>query len=94
MVAGIYNYDGKSGMEFHQVENDTLITEHRQTQGWARERSMYFSLGGLFRNLYAITVAAMRQNWHTAIFTVNSTPRRISPEMSGRKTEDLFQFRY
>lgn len=38
LVSGIYNYDGKVVWSSIRVENDTLVTGYRQTQGWARER--------------------------------------------------------
>ncbi|GHA48107.1 sugar hydrolase [Salinimicrobium marinum] len=44
LVAGIYNYDDKNVWTFVRVENDTLITGYRQTNGWARTRKVYFAL--------------------------------------------------
>jgi predicted alpha-1,2-mannosidase len=44
MMAGIYNYDDKSTWTFMRVENDTLITGYRQTNGWARTRTVYFAI--------------------------------------------------
>ncbi|TRZ42042.1 GH92 family glycosyl hydrolase [Robertkochia solimangrovi] len=42
--AGIYNYDGKNIWSEVRVENDTLITGYRQTNGWARDRKVYFAI--------------------------------------------------
>jgi len=44
LVSGIYNYEDKNVWTFIRVENDTLITGYRQTNGWARSRTEYFAL--------------------------------------------------
>ncbi|MCF1191064.1 GH92 family glycosyl hydrolase [Mangrovimonas sp. AS39] len=44
LTSGIYNYDDKNVWTFLRVENDTLITGYRQTNGWARTRTAYFAM--------------------------------------------------
>jgi predicted alpha-1,2-mannosidase len=44
LMAGIYNYDDKNVWTFVRVVNDTLVTGYRQTNGWARTRTVYFAL--------------------------------------------------
>nr|WP_245895731.1 GH92 family glycosyl hydrolase [Flavobacterium album] len=44
LIAGIYNHNEKNVWTFVRVENDTLITGYRQTQGWARTRTVYFAI--------------------------------------------------
>ncbi|WP_346315940.1 GH92 family glycosyl hydrolase [Chitinophaga sp. YIM B06452] len=44
LMAGIYNYDNKNVWTFVRVENDTLVTGYRQTNGWARTRTLYFAM--------------------------------------------------
>ena len=44
MIHGIYNFDGKNVWTFIRVENDTLVTGFRQTNGWARTRTLYFAI--------------------------------------------------
>lgn len=44
LMAGIYNYDEKTVWTYVRVVNDTLITGYRQTNGWARTRTVYFSM--------------------------------------------------
>lgn len=44
MTHGIYNYEGKNVWTFIRVENDTLVTGYRQTNGWARTRTIYFAI--------------------------------------------------
>ncbi|WP_276496387.1 GH92 family glycosyl hydrolase [Pontibacter litorisediminis] len=44
LMHGIYNYNGKNVWTFVRVENDTLVTGYRQTNGWARTRTVYFAM--------------------------------------------------
>lgn len=44
LIAGIYNYEDKNVWTFVRVENDTLVTGYRQTNGWARTRKVYFAM--------------------------------------------------
>jgi len=44
LTTGIYNYDGKVVWSSVRVENDTLVTGFRQTNGWARTRYLYFAM--------------------------------------------------
>jgi len=42
LMAGIYNHEEKNTWTFMRIENDTLVTGYRQTNGWARTRTVYF----------------------------------------------------
>lgn len=44
LTAGIYNYEDKNTWTYVRVVNDTLITGYRQTNGWARARTVYFAM--------------------------------------------------
>ena len=44
LTHGIYNYDGKVLWSTIRVENDTLITGYRITDGWARSNYTYFAI--------------------------------------------------
>jgi predicted alpha-1,2-mannosidase len=44
MMSGIYNYPDKNVWTYVRVVNDTLITGYRQTNGWARDRVLYFAM--------------------------------------------------
>ncbi|MFC6999000.1 GH92 family glycosyl hydrolase [Rufibacter roseus] len=44
LMHGIYNYEDKNVWTFFRVENDTLVTGFRQTNGWARTRTVYFAM--------------------------------------------------
>ena len=43
-VYGIYNYPDKNVWTYIHVVNDTLVTGYRQTNGWARTRTVYFAM--------------------------------------------------
>ena len=44
LLHGIYNYDGKVLWSQLRVENDTLVTGYRLTNGWARANYTYFAI--------------------------------------------------
>ena len=44
LVSGIYNYEDKNIWTYLRVENDTLVTGFRQTNGWGRTRTVYFAI--------------------------------------------------
>ena len=44
LVHGIYNHADKNVWTFARVENDTLVTGYRQTNGWGRTRTVYFAI--------------------------------------------------
>lgn len=44
LMAGIYNYDGKNIWTYVRVENGNTVTGYRQTNGWARTRTVYFAM--------------------------------------------------
>ncbi|SKB57726.1 alpha-1,2-mannosidase, putative [Parapedobacter luteus] len=44
LMHGIYNYDDKNVWTVVRVLNDSTITGYRQTNGWARTRTVYFAM--------------------------------------------------
>ncbi|MGN6353828.1 MAG: GH92 family glycosyl hydrolase, partial [Parafilimonas sp.] len=44
LMSGIYNYEGKNVWTYLRIENDTLVTGFRQTNGWGRTRYLYFAM--------------------------------------------------
>ena len=44
LIHGIYNYDGKVLWANLRIENDTLVTGYRITNGWARVNYTYFAI--------------------------------------------------
>ncbi len=90
LVSGIYNYDGKVVWSSIRVENDTLVTGYRQTQGWARERVVYFAMvfSKPIRNYGCRDDGKVVYNDFYRKF--NTT--KDFPEMSGRKLKTYFSF--
>ncbi len=44
LMHGIYSYEDKNVWTFVRVENDHTVTGYRQTNGWARTRTVYFAM--------------------------------------------------
>ncbi|MDV3866927.1 sugar hydrolase [Elizabethkingia anophelis] len=44
LMAGIYNYNDKNVWTYVRVNDDKTITGYRQTNGWARTRTIYFAM--------------------------------------------------
>jgi len=44
LMHGIYNYEDKNVWTFVRVENDHTVVGYRQTNGWARTRTVYFAM--------------------------------------------------
>lgn len=90
MTSGIYNYDGKVVWASVRVENDTLVTGFRQTNGWARTRYVYFAMAfsrpvksfGL-RNDETPVYRGFWRKWNED---------RNFPERAGRKLKAHFDF--
>ena len=87
---GIYNYDGKTLWASIRVENDTLITGYRVTNGWARTNQIYFamSLSKPIRKYGYKDKAPVAYNGFWRRFKLNEN----FPEMAGRKVVAYFEF--
>ena len=87
---GIYNYDGKTLWAQIRVENDTLITGYRITNGWARTNYTYFaiSFSKPIRNYGYQDMDDIRYNGFWRKFPINNN----FPEMAGRKVVSYFEF--
>ncbi|SNY95495.1 GH92 family glycosyl hydrolase [Flagellimonas pacifica] len=44
LISNIYHHKDKNVWTFVRVENDSLITGYRQTNGWARTRKVFFAM--------------------------------------------------
>jgi predicted alpha-1,2-mannosidase len=91
LMAGIYNHKEKNVWTFVRVENDTLITGYRQTQGWARTRTVYF----------AMAFSKPIKNYGTQKYDENNIYRgfwrkfdetKNFPEAAGRNLKMYFDF--
>ena len=87
---GIYNYDGKTLWATLRVENDTLLTGCRLTNGWARTNYTYFaiSLSRPLKDYGYRDLQKIPYNGFWRKFPVN----HHFPEMAGRKVVAWFSF--
>ncbi|MCE2617637.1 MAG: GH92 family glycosyl hydrolase [Phocaeicola sp.] len=87
---GIYNYDGKTLWAMVRVENDTLLTGYRVTNGWARTNYTYFaiSLSQPIKNYGYKDLKKPLYNGFWRKFPIE----RNFPEMGGRKVVAFFEF--
>ncbi len=87
---GIYNYDGKTLWANLRVENDTLLTGYRITNGWARTNYTYFaiSFNQAIKDYGYRDLEKVKYNGGWGKFNVN----HHFPEMTGRKIVAYFTF--
>ena len=90
LIHGIYNYDGKVLWAAIRVENDTLITGYRITNGWARTNHTYFaiSLSKPIKNYGCVERARTLYRGGWGKFNM----QRNFPDMAGRKLVAYFDF--
>lgn len=87
---GIYNYDGKTLWASIRVENDTLLSGYRITNGWARTNYTFFaiSLSKPIQNYGYTDKEEIKYNGFWKRFNVNEN----FPEIGGRKIVAYFEF--
>lgn len=87
---GIYNYEGKTLWSYLRVENDTLLTGYRITNGWARQNYTYFaiSLSEPIQNYGYKDEQRMKYNG----FWRKNDIHHNFPDMAGREIAAYFQF--
>lgn len=91
LMAGIYNYDNKNVWTFVRIENDTLITGYRQTNGWARTRTVYFAMS--FSKPF---IQYGQQNFSNNVykgFWRKFDQTKNFPEMAGKQLRAYFDFK-
>ncbi|MFA6439895.1 MAG: GH92 family glycosyl hydrolase [Bacteriovoracaceae bacterium] len=90
LMHGIYNYDGKVVWTFVRVENDTLVTGFRQTNGWGRTRTVYFAMA--FNKPF---MSYGHAKYDTSVyrgFWRKFDERKNFPEMAGKNIRAYFNF--
>ncbi len=90
LMSGIYNYDDKNVWTFVRVENDTLVTGYRQTNGWARTRRVYFALS--FNKPIANYGRARYDHQPYGGFWRRFNQSENFPEVAGEKIRMYFDF--
>jgi len=91
LMAGIYNYDNKNVWTFVRVENDTLITGYRQTNGWARTRTVYFAMT-FSKPFYQYGHQNNVSNVYRGFWRKFDQTKNF-PEMAGRQIRAYFDFK-
>ena len=91
-VYGIYNYPDKNVWTYMRVENDTLVTGYRQTNGWGRTRTVYFAMV-LSKPIteYGWQNSSKKEVYHG--FWGKWDQGRDFPEMAGTQIRAWFDFK-
>ncbi len=92
LMAGIYNYEEKNVWTYVRVVNDTLITGYRQTNGWARTRTVYFAMS------FSKPFASYGQKNYDAKQAYRGFWRKFDqsknfPEIAGKRIRMYFDFK-
>ena len=90
LIHGIYNYDGKTLWANLRVENDTLLTGYRITNGWARTNYTYFAIS-LSQPIKDYGYTDKGKALYKGFWRRFNTDRNF-PEMTGRKLVAYFNF--
>ncbi|KQO22348.1 sugar hydrolase [Flavobacterium sp. Leaf82] len=90
LTSGIYNYDKKNVWTFVRVENDTLITGYRQTNGWARTRTVYFAMS-FSKPIKSYGQAALEKSVYRGFWGRFDQTKNF-PEMAGQNLKLFFDF--
>lgn len=90
LTSGIYNYDKKNVWTFVRVENDTLITGYRQTNGWARTRTVYFAMS-FSKPIKNYGQAAQEKSVYRGFWGRFDQTKNF-PEMAGQNLKLFFDF--
>ena len=91
LTAGIYNYENKNVWTFVRVENDTLVTGFRQTNGWARTRIVYFAMT-FSKPFHQYGQQANPTEVYRGFWRKFDQTRNF-PEMAGKRIRAYFDFR-
>ncbi|WP_337968974.1 GH92 family glycosyl hydrolase [uncultured Flavobacterium sp.] len=90
LTSGIYNYDKKNVWTFVRVENDTLITGYRQTNGWARTRTVYFAMS-FSKPIKSYGQAVQEKSVYKGFWGRFDQTKNF-PEMAGQNLKLFFDF--
>lgn len=90
LIHGLYNYDGKVLWTQLRVENDTLVTGYRITNGWARANYTYFAMSFSKPIKQYGCQEKAKVNYRGGYSKFDMT--RNFPDMGGRKLVAYFDF--
>ncbi|OFX85798.1 MAG: sugar hydrolase [Bacteroidetes bacterium GWF2_33_16] len=91
LISGIYNFNDKNVWTFVRVENDTLITGYRQTNGWARTRTVYFAMV-FSKPFYQYGHKKYDQSIYKGFWRKFDESKNF-PEMAGKQIKAYFDFK-
>ena len=92
LMSGIYNYEDKNVWTYVTIVNDTLVTGYRQTNGWARTRTVYFAMVFNKRfTQYGAKDFSKKEVYHG--FWGKFDQRKNFPEIAGRQIRMHFDFK-
>ena len=87
--SGIYNYQGKTLWTYLRVENDTLLTGYRITNGWARQNYTYFAIS-LSEPILQYGYKDKQRMKYSGFWRKNDIYHNF-PDMAGREIAAYFQ---
>ncbi len=87
---GIYNYQGKTLWSYLRVENDTLLTGYRITNGWARQNYTYFAIS-LSEPIQSYGYNDKQRMKYSGFWRKNDIHHNF-PDMAGREMAAYFRF--
>jgi len=91
LISGIYNYKEKNVWTFVRVENDTLVTGYRQTNGWARTKTVYFAMV-FSKAFYQYGHKKYDENIYKGFWRKFDETKNF-PEMAGKRIRAYFDFK-
>ncbi|MEO7045748.1 MAG: glycoside hydrolase family 92 protein, partial [Ferruginibacter sp.] len=91
LVSGIYNYDEKNVWTVVRIINDSTITGYRQTNGWARTRTLYFAIKFSKAFFQYGSEEFAKVNYHG--FWGKFDQRKNFPEIAGKQIRMNFDFK-
>ena len=90
LIHGIYNYNGKVLWAALRVENDTLLTGYRITNGWARTNYTYFAISFSKPIVNYGCEEKAKLNYRGGYGKFNM--KHNFPDMGGKKLVTYFEF--
>ena len=90
MMYNVYHHDNKNVWTFIRVENDSLITGYRQTNGWARTRKVFFAME--FSKPFKSYGHKKYKDTSYDVFYSRFNQFENFPEMAGKELRAFFNF--
>lgn len=92
LMAGIYNYPDKTVWTYVKILNDSTLVGYRQTNGWARTRTLYFAMSFNKKfDHYGFKKYEKRQVYGGFWGKFNQT--KDFPEIAGKQIRAWFDFK-